>query len=593
VEVETQRRRLASFAWVAIFGWVSFAAPYAVLGRWRAVTLDLVVIAGTLVVLRLCTREGASSRRVTVGATLTTAASCLGVALTALLSGGPVSISIWYLAVVPLFVAYLLGERATIIWSVIAFVAMVIVHFGDLWLAMTPEFVPEGDELLFGRGMLIFVVMAFAVAARRVTDSYVAAVQANAAMIQGQANALQNQTDALRTQADELVHARDLALAASQAKSAFVANTSHEIRTPLHGILGSAELALEVATDDESRSLISTILGSGRALLALLNDVLDLSKIEAGRMTIKVAPLDLRALVTEIGALFHANARSKGLQLVCVIAPQCPPFVTSDEVRLRQILANLVGNAVKFTERGQVELHVELLETVAEVARVRFVVEDTGIGIPPELQAEIFREFTQVEATSTRRFGGTGLGLAVCQRLVDLLGGVITVESNPGHGSRFVVELPLQISGPPEVATPAAVVAVTAISPMRVLVVDDNAANRELAARMLARLGLRADLAADGAEAVARVKDGIYDLILMDMQMPDVDGPGVTIAIRRLRADGPRPQIVAMTANVLQEDRIRCLAAGMDDFITKPISNVALRRAVQAAQERQSTATIP
>ena len=369
--------------------------------------------------------------------------------------------------------------------------------------------------------------------------------------------------------------AKEAAEAASRAKSEFLANMSHEIRTPMNGVLGMAQLLAGTEQTAEQREYTAIIHSSAEALLTVINDILDLSRIEASKIELERLAFQPRALVHELADIFGAQAAARATGFSATVVDEVPEWVVGDAGRLRQILNNLLGNAVKFTEQGEVALWLHLESAGPGEARLRFTVRDTGIGMTAETVAGLFAPFYQADASTTRRFGGTGLGLSIAQRLADLMGGTIAAASTPGAGSSFTVTLPFGIDAAIHAAA-AAAAAPAAPLPRHahVLVVEDNATNQTVALRMLAKLGARGSVAGNGEEALDILKRLHYDLVLMDCQMPVMNGFEATQRIRAGDAGAAKTgvRIVAMTANVMQGDREKCLAAGMDDYLAKPIS---------------------
>jgi signal transduction histidine kinase/ActR/RegA family two-component response regulator len=363
---------------------------------------------------------------------------------------------------------------------------------------------------------------------------------------------------------------------ASQAKGRFLATMSHEIRTPLNGVIGLSRLLEGMPVPAEAQELVQMIRSSGDALLRVINDVLDFSKVEAGKMDLEVAPFNLRRCLEESVWLFRAAAAEKNLRLACELAPDLPAYVAGDDTRLRQVVLNLISNAMKFTSSGEVALSAAVARQDETSYSVTIEVRDTGIGITPDQLPRLFSSFDQADASISRRYGGTGLGLAISKRLVELMGGTIDVQSKPGEGARFRFTVRLghaEQSAAPRKVPPPPVNA----NQLRVLVAEDNVVNQRVVLMLLKRLGVNADLAADGAQAIACVMENRYDLVLMDVEMPGVDGVAATREIRSRVPVDRQPVIFGLSAHATTGYRDLCLGAGMNGYLTKPLELEKLR----------------
>ena len=523
--------------------WLIHGALYVAIDRPVTGAVDLVV--GVLIVsLWIAVRRGWAG--VDFGHHANLALSTIGLAAASWVSGQGASTGMLYYVCIPLVAAYQDGIRGALLWAALAALAAVSVDLGMLVWAPTPEWTATTADLAFNHVFVITIVTGFGVVAYR----------------------------AYAQQAVALEAARDEALRAVAAREQFFATMSHELRTPLNAVVGFGELLAEHPLDRDGRELVETIQGSGRAMLALVEDILDFSRLEQGSgatgVSLHVRRFAVRDVVREVCELFRLAAEERSTVVRAEVDDAVPTDVSGDADRLRQVLVNLVGNAVKFTDDGEVVVSVQ----PGDDDQLRFEVRDDGIGIPAEATPTLFEPFTQVDPSTTRRFGGAGLGLSISQRVVGLMGGRIAVESTLGEGARFWfhVALPAFEGAEP---TPIRAAPSRAGAPLRVLVAEDNPVNQLVARRLLERLGHEVDVVGDGVAALEALANRSYDAFLLDLHMPRMDGVETLGAMQDRGVPEVRPLVVVLSADVSPASRAACGSA--DGFLSKPITLRTLR----------------
>lgn len=551
---------------IAAIGWglnVIMSGP--LLGQWRLALIKAVGLALFMVVRQVALSVRSPGLRY-LGIQLTIIEIVVANTYIGFQAGPDGLVYLWYFVLLPMVVAYMLDLRATLIWTAITCTGFLLLHMPGQAMPVTQGLGSEAMQQVVVQIVVTLCCLGFGMAARNASDKHLQSVE---------------------KAREDAENARYAAEAANRAKSDFLATMSHEIRTPLNGVIGLNGLLCDTGLTEDQRRYVELARLSGESLLYLINDILDFSKIEAGRLELEPLPFSPAQLSKEIIDVQRERAGEKGLSLIVELSPGLPANVRGDPARLRQILTNLLGNAVKFTEHGQVTLHTRTVAQDNNKVVLRFEVSDTGPGMDTATQSRLFQPFSQGDVSTTRQYGGTGLGLSISRRLAELMGGQVGVSSTPGQGSTFWVQVPFEVL--PDTATVEQTDTASGIPPLasdtpvrgRVLIAEDNPVNQLVAAEILKRLGCRVDIVGNGKEAVEAVKRLPYDLIILDCHMPQMDGFDACRHIRAHETQDQRVPIVAMTASALKGDRERCIEAGMDDYLPKPVRVNDLRAMVQ------------